>query len=226
MVQLRKDPLISGQCYHVFNRSIAGFVICNDALEYDRLLELLDLHRFANFQYRFAMFSQLSEELQQEIRRTLLEKSDFLVEIIAYCLMPTHFHLILKQVAENGITRYISRVFNSFSKYFNAKHHRQGPLWSGHFRNVLVSDDRQLLHLSRYVHLNPTSAKLVDNPEIWRFSSLNEYLRSKSNSNIICNYRDSLETSPAKYRNFVYDQKDYQRRLSQIKSLLMDDYTG
>lgn len=223
MVELRKHPLISGQCYHIFNRSIAGFVICNNALEYDRLFELFELHRFANFEYRFAMFSQLEKELKQAIRKKLAQENDVLVEIVAYCLMPTHFHLILKQTTENGITKYISRVSNSFSKYFNARHHRQGPLWTGHFKSVLIEDDQQLLHLSRYIHLNPTSANLVENPKKWLFSSMGEYLGASSG---ICNFQGLMDISPQNYEKFVLDQKDYQRELSKIKALLIDNYTG
>lgn len=226
MIQLRKEPLISGQCYHVFNRSIAGFVICNDAVEFSRLLELVNLLRFSKFDYRFAMFSKLTREHQLIIREKLSKENDLLVEIVAYCLMPTHFHMIIKQIARDGITKYFSRVLNSYSKYFNAKHRRQGPLWSSHFKSILVEDDQQLLHLSRYIHLNPTSADLISSPEKWDFSSIGEYLQNKVERVGICKYQDLLDISPKNYKKFILDQKDYQRQLSRIKSLLIDNYTG
>jgi putative transposase len=80
--------------------------------------------------------------------------------------MPTHIHLVLRQLKDGGISKFMSNILNSYSRYFNIKHNRKGPLWEGRFRKVLVGSDEQLLHLTRYVHLNPVTACLVDKPKI------------------------------------------------------------
>ena len=68
------------------------------------------------------------------------------------------------------------RLLNSYTRYFNEKIKRKGPLWEGRFKKVLVNSDEQLLHLTRYVHLNPVSAGIVEKPEDWPCSSYREYI--------------------------------------------------
>lgn len=88
---------------------------------------------------------------------------------------------------------------------------------------MLVGDDDQLLHLTRYIHLNPTSANLVKNPENWPYSSFNEYINSQKG---ICNFEGLFIIIPNDYKNFVDNRKDYQKQLSVIKLLTIDDYSG
>ncbi|MCM8826817.1 MAG: hypothetical protein NC904_04785 [Candidatus Omnitrophica bacterium] len=85
----------------------------------------------------------------------------------------------------------MSRVSNSYARYFNIKYGRRGPLWEGTFKNVLVNNDEQLLHLTRYIHLNPTTAFLVERPEDWSFSSYREYLDKEDKDKI--GYQRDLE---------------------------------
>lgn len=147
---------------------------------------------------------------------------DRLVEIIAYCLMPTHFHLILKQMIDNGIFLYLRDLQNSYSHYFNIKHRRKGPLWESRFKNVLVSNDEQLIHLTRYLHLNPVTASLVNKPEDWLYSSYREYIDEVSGTNKICLFDEVIEIIPASYWKFVNNQVDYQRELGKIKKMILD----
>ncbi|MCX6810395.1 MAG: transposase [Candidatus Berkelbacteria bacterium] len=225
MTQMREDLLVRGEYYHIFSRSIAKFVVFNNSKEYSRMLNVLRLYQFSDFDYKYSKFIELDISLQNSIWSALINKNKRLVEIMAYCIMPTHFHLILKQIADDGISRYLSKVLNSYTRYFNLRHKRIGPLWSGRFKNVLISDDEQLLHLTRYIHLNPVSAKLTDKPEDWKFSSCNEYF-NVPDANGICIYNKIIDMDSSRYKNFVLDNIDYQKELSKIKRLLMEDYTG
>lgn len=144
-----------------------------------------------------------------------------IVQIIAYCLMPTHIHLILKQLSPSGISIFMSNVLNSYTRYFNVKHKRKGPLWESKFQNVLVNKDEQLLHLTRYIHLNPTSASLANKPQGWEFSSYNEYLGSTNYP--ICQFDDLLNIQSAEYKKFAQDRIAYQRELAIIKKQLIDE---
>ncbi|MCM8795996.1 MAG: transposase [Candidatus Omnitrophica bacterium] len=148
--------------------------------------------------------------------------NDKRVEIIAYCIMPTHLHLILKQLKNNGISVFMGNILNSYSRYFNLKHKRKGPLWEGRFKNILVKNDEQLLHLTRYIHLNPVTASLVSNPEDWNASSYREYLQQVQAVEKICKYDDILEIDPVSYKKFVEDRISYQRDLAKIKNLIFE----
>ncbi len=220
----RKDPLKNGQYYHIYSRSIAKFVIFNNTDDYVRMLDILDLYRFKEFSYKYSRYKRLDDSAQRAVT-IHLKDSPMLVKIISYCLMPTHLHLVLKQVTKDGISKYMARVLNSYSRYFNVSHQRTGPLWTGRFKNVLVKDNSQLLHLTRYIHLNPTSARIVKKPEKWHFSSYSEYIDSYQ-ENGFCDFNGLFDFSPEKYKKFIDDRKSYQQEISQIKNILIDNYTG
>jgi len=226
MVTIRKDQLENNHIYHVFNRSIAGYTIFNSQGEFNRIIKLIKLCRYNNFNHRFSQFIDLDAFTQIAIVDQLNKENDVMVEIIAYCIMPTHIHLLLKQITDNGITKFMGKVLNSYSKYFNTKHQRTGPLWSGRFKNVLVENDEQLLHLTRYIHLNPTSASLCQNPEDWDYSSYLEYINLVDDKNILCRFSDYIYFLSDEYKKFVDDRKSYQQDLSIIKDQLIDDYSG
>lgn len=226
MTQIRKDRLENNYYYHIYSRSIAKYIIFNDYSEFNRMVELFSLFQFANFDYEFSKFFRLTDKEKNVILNKLKERNDKMVEIISYCIMPTHFHLVLKQVRNDGISNYVSRSLNSYSRYFNTKHKRIGPLWSGRFKNVLIGDNEQLYHLTRYIHLNPTSAGLVEKPEDWIFSSYQEYTNKRDEKFDICNYGEVIDINPSSYTKFVNDQKEYQRKIGIIKSLIIEDYTG
>jgi len=224
-MQYRKDPLVSGQFYHVFNRSISGYVLFNNDIEFSRILRLLELCRFEDFTYKYSAFIDLSLEMQANIIKNLRLQSNRLVDIVAFCIMPTHIHLLLKQTNEGGISKYMGRVLNGYSKYFNTNHKRTGPLWTGRFKSVLVKSDEQLLHLTRYIHLNPFSAGIVGNTEDWKYSSYIYYVDKNINS-MLCDFEGLFNIEASQYRKFVNDRKSYQRDLSIIKSQLIDEYYG
>ncbi|MBM2820389.1 MAG: hypothetical protein HW405_149 [Candidatus Berkelbacteria bacterium] len=223
---MRKDNLSTGHYYHIFSRSIAKYVVCNNSEEYSRFIELLKMYRYANFNYKYSRFIELDENYQKSIIQSLIKENNLLVEIVAFCLMPTHIHLLLKQVADNGISKYISNVLNSYSRYFNNKHKRTGPLWSGRFKNVLIKDDDQLLHLTRYIHLNPTSAGLTHKVSEWPYSSYLEYIDDKAIKANICSFENLFDFDAKGYKKFVLDHKDYQKEISKIKKIIVDDYIG
>ncbi len=93
------------------------------------------------------------------------------VEVIAFCLMPNHFHFILHQISENGMSEFMSRLCNGYVKAVNLREGRYGHLFAGKYKMRLVDDNRYLVHLSRYIHLNPVRAGLSRKAEEWTYSS-------------------------------------------------------
>jgi putative transposase len=93
--------------------------------------------------------------------------------------MPDHYHLLLKILKNKYLSKYISDVENSFTRYFNIRFKRKGPLWQTSFKAVRIKNDQQLLHVSRYIHLNPITANLVNRSEDWKFSSYQDFINDK-----------------------------------------------
>jgi len=205
----------------VLTKSIAQFVIFNNDDESLRMLQVIRYYQREGPEIKFSKFIKLEEGTRLN-KKNLLSKKEKLVEIIAYCIMPTHIHLILKQQMQNSISKFMNNILNSYTRYFNIKHKRKGPLWEARFKNILVETDEYLLHLTRYLHLNPVTAHLVNKPTNWMRSSYNEYL-SKNGNNKICKYKDLLDIRPVSYKKFVEDRISYQRGLAKIKHLLLED---
>ena len=220
----RKIPLVTDCYYHIYSRSIAGYMIFNEPADFYRIMELFDLYHYIDFNYRYSRFCELESVLQNQILKNVKALSGNLVDIIAYCVMPTHIHLILRQDVDDGISKFMGKILNSYSRYFNIRHNRLGPLWESKFKDVLVETDDQLLHVTRYFHLNATSAGLVKKPEDWFYSSYGEYLETTKDG--FCQFRPLFDFTMAQYREFVNDQKSYQRELSIIKKFLIDNDSG
>jgi len=220
----RKYPLVNNEIYHIISRSIAGYKIFNCDANYQRFEDMLNFYQ-KQMPYSFSLFKRLSSKQQNKILNTISsDVEDQSIQIIAYCIMPTHIHLILKQLIDNGISSFVANMLNSYSRYFNTLHDRKGPLWEGKFKNIHIDSDEQLLHLTRYIHLNPTSAGLVKEQDKWKYSSYKEFI-TKNKKNI-CHFQDVLEIDPLTYKEFVNNRVGYQKEISKIKSLILEDYTG
>lgn len=149
------------------------------------------------------------------------EIGEALVEIISYCPMPNHFHLLLKQVTDDGIKNFVRILSDSYSHYFNITKDRVGPLFQGKFKTVRIEDDNQLLHVSKYIHLNPVEAGLVKKAEDFSWSSYREYIGLTGG---FCNKDIILGQfkSPDGYKKFVQDYTDYTKKLQKIEHLLIE----
>ncbi|MDO8498435.1 MAG: transposase [bacterium] len=163
---------------------------------------------------------------RRQITDNLQKENDLLVEILAFCLMPNHFHLLLKQISEKGIINFMGNVQNSYVKYLNIKEGRIGPLFQSAFKGKRIETDEQLLHVSRYIHLNPSTSYLVEQEKFaeYPWSSLPIYISNSSTYNTFVNPRLILEffKSGEKYREFLDDQAGYQQELANIKHLTME----
>ncbi|MBI2641202.1 transposase [Candidatus Roizmanbacteria bacterium] len=161
-------------------------------------------------------------EFQKKLLKKIAQIKYFRVEILAYCLMPTHFHFLIKQKKHNGISKFMADIVNSFTRYFNLRNERKGPLFLPRFKSVLVATDNQLMHVSRYIHLNPYSSGLIKNINSlndYQWSSFGEYLLHEQK---LCNTKLVLSLFRGKensYKKFIEDNADYQRSLEKLKYL-------
>lgn len=212
------------EIYHIVTKSIAEYKIFNNDKDSDRMKDVIRYYQCTKQPISYSSLDKLSQEKATCFRNHANDAScEKLVKIIAYCLMPTHIHLIVQQLRENGMSRFMSNVLNSYSRYFNLKHKRKGPLWQGRFKKVLVENQEQLLHLTRYIHLNPVTAYLVDHPEDWLATSYHEYIQTVRRDDCFCEHHSLLDMSVKAYKQFVEERIVAQRDLATIKHLLVDE---
>ena len=195
----RKHPLITDQYHHVFTRSIAKYVIFKSPTDYERMLATCQFYRIADPKEKFSQPNTLS------LLREPPSEQRYLVNIIAFCLMPTHIHLILQQRIDHGITDFMRRTLNSYSHYFNLKYDRRGPLWEGRFKNKPIGDDAYMLTATLYIHANPIKAGLVKNARAWPYSSYLEYLGAPSGQCSITQHKEHIQILPEEYEHRLFE---------------------
>ncbi len=201
--------------YHAFTKSIAGFTVFRCDSDYERMVELLKFYRFERPPISFSNFIRLKDK--DRFFKLYCSQKEMIIDILAYCIMPTHLHILLSELKEEGISTFMGNILNSYTRYLNTKIKRKGPLWQSRFKRVEVLDDEQLLHLTRYIHLNPTSDHLVEKPEDWRYSSYGEFIGNVNRDDCICNYSTYMNIDPVQYRDFVLSRVEYQQEISRIK---------
>lgn len=216
----RKIALAQGEIYHIFNKSIAGFKIFNSNEDFKRFLETMVYYSNQDRRCKFSLFLKNKQRLPSFMPKP--DTQNKLVKIIAYCIMPTHVHFIIQQLETGGISKFINLILKSYSKYFNIKHNRKGPLWESRFKSVLIKTDAQFLHLTRYIHLNPVSAFIVNDPKDWEFSSYREYVGLVEQDDKKCDFSSYFYMDNAAYKEFVNSRINYQRDLEVIKHLILD----
>ncbi len=212
---MRSPQLKDGYIYHVFTKSIAGFIVFRNENDYVRFIETMKFYRYLKPPARFSEYLRLKDK--ERFFLSYLQDQPVIVDVLAYCIMPTHIHLLVVQTYKEGISRFMKHILDSYTRYFNTKTQRKGPLWQGRFKHVLIENEEQLMHITRYIHLNPSTDHLVEKPEDWEFSSYKEYLELTNER--ICNFEKYINIDPPKYRLFVEDQIEYQQALkgSRIK---------
>ena len=222
----RKTPLVTNEIYHIFNHSLDDRPVFVNKRECSRALEALNFYHFDALPFRLSYFLKRPKNEKTEMIKDLSNKGKKLVDFLCFCLMPTHFHLLLKQKKDNGISKFMSDFQNSFTRYFNSKHERKGALFLDQFKAVRIVSQEQFVHVSRYVHLNPYSSfviKSLEKLENYPWSSLPEYAQDDKKQKI-CDVGPILSffKNSKGYLKFIFDQADYQRELDRIKHLALE----
>ena len=194
--------------YHLYNRGVDKRSIFMDQQDCKYFLSRLRL--YLSTIEELALEAKDDKELISLSRRNLSKE----VDLLAFALMPNHFHLQIRQHTKDGITKFMRRMLTSYSMYFNRKYKRIGALFEQRYKAVLVATDEQLLHLSRYIHLNPY--ELEHEIDFKQFTSLPYYFGKMSPSWIkpqeIVSYFSHFSSNKKpqgkiSYENFVMDYK-------------------
>lgn len=217
----RRDTFHPNGIYHVFNRTIDKKIIFNDSRLAQIFLDTLYFYHSQKVMISFSQFRQLRPDIKISIEKDLSVKKNAKINILAYCLMPTHFHLLIQELHDSGILTFMSDSINSFTRYYNLKINRKGPLFLPRFQSREIVTEEILMHVSRYLHLNPYSSGLVK-----KLKKLVSYPLSSYSNYITIKKTTLVDTKPLlqlfdfnfnKYRDFVENQADYQKSLEEIK---------
>jgi putative transposase len=187
----RLEKFVKGQYYHLYNR---GNNRQNIFFERENYLYFLRL-----------------------IRHYFLPQN---LVIIAYCLMPNHYHL-LGQCNSDNLSDLMKSLSLAYSKAINQRFNRIGSLFQGRFKGRLVDKEEYLIHLVRYIHLNPVKANLVKNPQEWEFSSYSEYAGLRQGKIPQIDLIRQQITSQRAYQSFL--DGDHISSLAEIKVLMLDE---
>lgn len=187
---------LEGGYYHLYNRGVEKRDIFLDEQDYKVFLHFLKQYLSPS---ELPVFSSTGPTGVTPVRSRPIKSVYGFVKLLAYSLMPNHFHLLVKQENKDGITQLMNRIGTNYGMYFNKHYERVGPLFQGVYKAVLVESEEQLLHLSRYIHLNPFELenksfdRLVDYP----YSSYGDYL----------GIRDTKWISPAEILSYFKTRK-------------------
>ena len=162
--------------FHVLSRGVDKRKIFLD--DKDHLRFIHDLFEFNDEKPALNMgyfFQKQSIDLRSRYIEKGVEKRKLLVKILAFCLMPNHYHLLLEPIAENGVTKFMRKLNIGYAKYFNTKYERSGTLFEGRYKSLIVNDDAHFIHLPYYIHLNPLDLMGFG----WRQRKISDYKKAE-----------------------------------------------
>lgn len=223
---MRKIRFAPGAYYHICNRSNDKQAIFLDNKDYLRFLFSILFSQapisFHNISRQISHFAKQSTfNIPAEVLAEVLTKRK--VELNIFTTMPNHFHLLVQEKIEGGISSYLQRFQNGYAKYFNTKYKKQGHLFQGAFRAIPVETDEQLIYLSAYIHRNPGELKQWGNKEInYPWSSYQDLVKNNRwgkllKPDIILNHF----SSPQKYYEFI----ETSTAKLKLKESVIDDLT-
>jgi len=188
--------------YHIYNRGVAKQIIFAETDDYVVFLSLLK---------RYLSLTPLTDKQGRKYPNYSKD-----IELLAFCLMPNHFHLLIYQGDDSKAMEALMRsVITSYSGYFNRKYKRVGHLFQGAYKASRIDDEAYLQHISRYIHLNPKDW------QAYEWSSLPYYLDQKQADWLLpAKILDIFEGES--YKDFVADYEDYKNELDAIKHQLAD----
>jgi putative transposase len=214
---LRLTPLQEGETYHVFNRGAHKQLLFTSAADHDRFQLSLYL---ANHTEAIVVRDIIgSRKYKEQFFGYPVDKS--LVDVLAYSIMPNHFHLVLKQKKTNGITKFMKKICGGYSMYFNIKYGHSGTLFQGPFKSNHVNTDAYFNWIFAYVHLNPVS--LVESK--WEEQKLINVARSQRflDGYKYSSYADYYTGDRPERNILAYsDGKDYMEKREDIRLLLSE----
>ena len=184
-----------GGYYHVFNRGVDKRDIFQDEQDY---------RIFCYYLYVYLSPMDIVLRRYPLLGPNLLSNNlHNRVDLLAFCLMPNHFHLLLRLNSEGAASALLKQITNAYTSYFNFKYKRVGSLMQGRYKAVEVTSQAQLLHLSRYIHLNPVAAGLALEADQYAWSSMADYHTGQFRTYVSTSLLEENELTTQQYSDFV-----------------------
>lgn len=206
---------VADSYYHLYNRGVEKRLIFIDSQDYSVFLSYLKTYLLPKDSnaLQAILLNPDTNGREKDKAKKLLRLNNFAddVFLISYCLMPNHFHLLLKQAGATSIDRFMNSLCTRYAMYFNKKYKRVGVLFQDHYKAVRVGTEEQFLHLSRYIHRNPRKILASQGGPLkdYIYSSYPEYLGLKKsswvNSNLVLDYFNKKD-APKSYKDFVEEK--------------------
>ena len=209
---MRKIQLANGENYHVYNRGVDKRKL---------FLEKKDLERFFQSMGEFNSTEPIGSIYENTFAEKKLRGTP-LVNFIAYCVNPNHFHFILRQIADRGIEKFMHRLGTGYTMYFNNKNKRSGSLFQGKFKAVHVNSNEYLLHLTAYVNLNYKVHRFGGSASK---SSWNEYMSRKDSfcdKDIILNQFNDISEYKVFAESSLNSILEGKQRFQEMEAMLLE----
>jgi len=180
---MKKPPFITDEIYHIYNRGVEKRNIFLDKTDHFRfinsLAEFNDIYPAlpSNVRYLIRNPSQITPDC---LEAKLPNNREPLVKILAFCLMPNHYHLLIRQSRDDGISKFMHKLGTGYTNYFNQKNKRVGSLFQGPFKAILIEKEEHFRYLPLYIHLNPLDLITPEwrEKEVKNFNKAMEFLES------------------------------------------------
>jgi putative transposase len=180
-----KPVFVDNRIYHIYNRGVEKRNVFLDKQDHFRfvhdLFEFNDEAPAINIYYKLPQLQSYEVELRKiGNKKEERQPRKLLVEILSFCLMPNHFHLLIKQKVDGGVIQFMQKLGTGYTNYFNKKYKRVGSLFQGRFKAVLVEEEAHFIHLPYYIHLNPLDLKFPEwrNKEIKNYKEVMKFLEN------------------------------------------------
>ena len=216
----RVTPFVDGEYYHCFNKTISGDGIFLNSNTVEVFCEIAWFYRSQKGNRRYSHFSRLNGSDRGDFVKILDNSRYFNADILAYSVMPNHFHFILKQSNNGSIESMMRNVLISFTRHYNTLNKRKGPLFLTQFKAVRILSQDQLLHTTRYVHLNHYSSGIISSIDKLTEVPSSYHVYIYGEKDLLVNYEFVTKvfgTNKEKYKNFVEKNAEYQKTLDYIK---------
>lgn len=232
MFNMQRPKFISGEVYHIYNRGVEKRVIFSE--DKDRFRFVHDIFEFNDL----APAINLNFHLQSSptVLCAIRKLREILVEILCFCLMPNHYHLLVRQKVDGGITEFMRKLGTGYTNYFNKKYQRVGPLFQGKFKAIHVEKEAHLRYLPHYIHLNPldltmpewreqrltNTKKAVQFLSSYRWSSYLDYINKKNFPSVT--HRSPLLKLYGGPTSYEKEMKEWlaELNLEQIKDIILE----
>lgn len=197
---------LEGGYYHIYNRGVAKQDIFSTERDYQTYLYFLK-------EYLLPPKHPSLKRSEKPTPRRKQVSCHGEIQLLAYCLMPNHFHLLIKNLTERGMEKFMRGFGTSYSGYFNRTYDRVGPLYQGTYKAVLIETDEQLLYVSKYIHRNPHKLLAKETPlQDYSFSSYINYLGKRkqewlNTQEILSFFSTTLPNQD--YQSFVEEIDDF-----------------